>query len=109
MERKILQAASMGEMTDVETTEKYYRGVWGKGRDRRKKSGFHREMAWACNEEHLPLIRSKRNKQALYNYSDFSYNREAEPKPDQLSWKHRCKKRGAFIIKPELILCFVNT
>ena len=46
--------------------KKYYRGAWGKGRDRRKKSGFHREMALACNEEHLPFIRSKRNKQALY-------------------------------------------
>ena len=77
--------------------KKYYRGVWGKGRDRRKKSGFHREMALACNEEHLPFIRSKRNKQALYNYSDFSYEREAEPNPDQLSWKHRCKKRHQWV------------
>ena len=77
--------------------KKYYRGVWGKGRDRRKKSGFHREMALACNEEHFPFIRSKRNKQALYNYSDFSYEREAEPKPDQLSWKHRCKKRHQWV------------
>ena len=73
--------------------KKYYRGVWGTGCDRRKKSGFHREMAYACDKEHIPLIRSKRNKHALFYYSDFSYEREAEPWPDQRSWKHRCKKR----------------
>ena len=77
--------------------KKYYRGVWGTGCDRRKKSGFHREIALACDEEHIPLIRGKRNKRALYNYSDFSYEREAEPRPIQLSWKHRCKKRHQWV------------
>ena len=77
--------------------KKYYRGVWGTGCDRRKKSGFHREMAYACDEEHLPFIRSKRNKHALFYYSDFSYEREAEPWPDQRSWKHRCKKRHQWV------------
>ena len=33
--------------------KKYYRGAWGKGRYRRKKSGFHREMALACNGQTL--------------------------------------------------------
>ena len=65
--------------------------------DRRRKSGFHREMAYACDEEHIPLIRSKRNKHALFYYSDFSYEREAEPWPDQCSWKHRCKKRHQWV------------
>ena len=30
--------------------KKYYRGVWGKGRDRRKKSGFHREWLWLATK-----------------------------------------------------------
>ena len=54
-------------------------------------------MAYACDEEHIPLIRSKRNKHALFYYSDFSYEREAEPWPDQRSWKHRCKKRHQWV------------
>ena len=54
-------------------------------------------MAYACDEEHLPFIRSKRNKHALFYYSDFSYEREAEPWPDQRSWKHRCKKRHQWV------------
>ena len=54
-------------------------------------------MTLACDEEHLPFIRSKRNKHALFYYSDFSYEREAEPWPDQRSWKHRCKKRHQWV------------
>ena len=54
-------------------------------------------MAYACDKEHIPLIRSKRNKHALFYYSDFSYEREAEPWPDQRSWKHRCKKRHQWV------------
>ena len=76
--------------------KKYYRYEFVYS-DRRRKSGFHREMAYACDEEHIPLIRSKRNKHALFYYSDFSYEREAEPWPDQRSWKHRCKKRHQWV------------
>ena len=76
--------------------KKYYRYEFVYS-DRRRKSGFHREMAYACDEEHIPLIRSKRNKHALFCYSDFSYEREAEPWPDQRSWKHRCKKRHQWV------------
>jgi len=76
--------------------KKYYRYEFIYS-DRRRKSGFHREMAYACDEEHIPLIRSKRNKHALFYYSDFSYEREAEPWPDQRSWKHRCKKRHQWV------------
>ena len=76
--------------------KKYYRYEFVYS-DRRRKSGFHREMAYACDEEHTPLIRSKRNKHALFYYSDFSYEREAEPWPDQRSWKHRCKKRHQWV------------
>ncbi|MBQ9776996.1 MAG: hypothetical protein IJW17_13295 [Lentisphaeria bacterium] len=76
--------------------KKYYRYEFVYS-DRRRKSGFHREMAYACDEEHIPLIRSKRNKHALFYYSDFSYEREAEPWLDQRSWKHRCKKRHQWV------------
>ena len=76
--------------------KKYYRYEFVYS-DRRRKSGFHREMAYACDKEHIPLIRSKRNKHALFYYSDFSYEREAEPWPDQRSWKHRCKKRHQWV------------
>lgn len=65
--------------------------------DRRRKAGFHREIALSCSDEHRPLIRGKRGKRALYFYSDFSYDREAEPWPDQRSWKHRCKKRHQWV------------
>ena len=76
--------------------KKYYRYEFVSS-DRRRKAGFHREMTLACDEEHLPFIRSKRNKHALFYYSDFSYEREAEPWPDQRSWKHRCKKRHQWV------------
>ena len=70
--------------------KKYYRYCFIS--DRRRKAGFHREIALSCSEEHHPLIRSKRRKRALYYYSDFSDARDGEPCPDQISWKHRCKK-----------------
>ena len=76
--------------------KKYYRYEFVSS-DRRRKAGFHREMTLACDEEHLPFIRSKRNKHALFYYSDFSYEREAESWPDQRSWKHRCKKRHQWV------------
>ena len=76
--------------------KKYYRYYFATS-DRRRKVGFHREVALACSDEHHSLIRSKRGKRALYYYSDFSYDREAEPWPDQRSWKHRCKKRHQWV------------
>ncbi len=76
--------------------KKYYRYHFSTS-DRRRKAGFHREIALSCSEEHHALIRSKRDKRALFYYSDFSYDREAEPNPDQLSWKHRCKKRHQWV------------
>ena len=76
--------------------KKYYRYEFVNS-DRRRKAGFHREIALSCSEEHHSLIRSKRSKRALYYYSDFSYDREAEPWPDQRSWKHRCKKRHQWV------------
>ena len=76
--------------------KKYYRYYFATS-DRRRKAGFHREIALSCSEEHHSLIRSKRGKRALYYYSDFSYDREAEPWPDQRSWKHRCKKRHQWV------------
>ena len=76
--------------------KKYYRYYLATS-DRRRKAGFHREIALSCSDEHRPLIRGKRGKRALYFYSDFSYDREAEPWPDQRSWKHRCKKRHQWV------------
>jgi len=75
--------------------KKYYRYCFIS--DRRRKAGFHREIALSCSEEHHPLIRSKRRKRALYYYSDFSDARDGEPCPDQISWKHRCKKRHQWV------------
>ena len=76
--------------------KKYYRYYFATS-DRRRKAGFHWEIALSCSGEHHSLIRSKRGKRALYYYSDFSYDREAEPCPDQISWKHRCKKRHQWV------------
>ena len=62
-----------------------------------RNSGLDREMRLAADPEFVSFVRSKRNKHALFYYSDFSYEREAEPWPDQRSWKHRCKKRHRWV------------